>query len=206
MSNSHLLHFLVGGEDRPLPWPMDLTSLHIVLLRARNAGEARALVRAYPMMMMIADVDRWDEQAQPAIEEMRQISTNGSRPAMIAMLRFEPDRELRRTLERIGVDGVILHDDPERFIRWQIEMLAQLHALAAFEQARMDVSVLASQTRQKLHDLSQPLSAIQGRLQLMAAKADRDDPNSQCLHELVRLTFSVSHQVMEIQRIHRSYS
>jgi hypothetical protein len=40
----------------------------------------------------------------------------------------------------------------------------------------------------------------------MAAKCPPDDPNAQMFQDLVRLAFDVTHQLMEIQQLHRQYS
>jgi signal transduction histidine kinase len=204
--NLHILHFVLGEGDRELPWELDLISRKIVLLKARRPGEATALARAYPLMMIVADLTQWDEHAAEILAQLQALQVALPRPALIGLLRFEPDSERRQALARTPFDALIRESDPARFLEWQIETLQRLHELNHFEQSRMDVNQLAQQTRKKLHDLSQPLSAVQGRLQLLAAKADGAAPNAECLQELVRLTFDVTNHLMEIQRIHRVYS
>jgi signal transduction histidine kinase len=158
------------------------------------------------MMMIVADLAQWDDHAAEILAQLQALQVAQPRPALIGLLRFEPDPERRQALVHAPFDALIHESDPARFLEWPIETLQRLHELSHFEQSRMDVGQLADQTRKKLHDLSQPLSAVQGRLQLMAAKVNGAAPTAECLQELVRLIFDVSNHLMEIQRMHRTYS
>lgn len=207
MNRPHIMHLIAQGGDRKLPWEFPSASGRVSMLKARNSGEAAAMLRAYPAVMVIADLTAWDADARQAIEQARaQIDAAPAHPALIALLRFQPDAAQRAELIAAGADGLIHESDPERLILWQVEMLIHLSDLSRFEQSRMDVNELSRQTRIKLHDLSQPLSAVQGRLQLMAAKMKDDNPDAKAIRDLVRLIFEVTNQLMEIQRIHRAYS
>jgi signal transduction histidine kinase len=206
MNTLHILHYLVQSGERALPWKLDTAARRIVLLKARTLNEVATMARVYPIMVVIADLTRWDDDARRAVAGIETATKGKQRPMVIGLLRFEPDREQRHELIAAGLDGAMNAEDPDRFLLWSIETLAHLSELSRFEQSRVDVKELALQTRQKLHDLSQPLSAIQGRLQLMAAKADPGDANTPALHEMVRLILEVSKQVMELQRLHRTYS
>jgi signal transduction histidine kinase len=204
--SQHLLHFIVQGDDRRLPWDVDLTKRRILQLKARSATDAQSLCSAYPMTMIVADLTSWSEEARDALAGLS-FAEGHRRPAVVGLLRFEATHEERREMGGAGLDALLHEQDSERAFLWPLEMLQLLGELSRFEQTRADVSQLANETRHKLHDLSQPLSAIQGRLQLMAAQANRsNDPNAQCLQDLVRLIFEVSRQLMEIQRLHRVYS
>jgi signal transduction histidine kinase len=205
MSSEQILHFMVPDGDRPLPWELGLSRRRIVLLKARSPREAAAMGRAYPLMMILADLTTWDESCRKTLEELQNADEQRRRPPVVGLLRFDPTPEQRAELSAC-MDALVHESDPERALLWPIEMLKLIGELSQFEQSRLDVNQLAQQTRQMLHDLSQPLSALQGRLQLMAAKAAEDDPNAECLRDLVRLIFEVSRQVMELQRVHRVFT
>lgn len=206
MNRPHVMHIIVQGNDRKLPWDLEKAASRVSILKARTPAEAGALIRAYPPVMLLADLQVWDAEARQCVEQVRaQIDPAAASP-FIGVLRFEPDAAQRNELLEAGLDGLILESDPERLLLWQLDLLVNLRELSRFEQSKMDVNELSRQTRVKLHDLSQPLSAVQGRLQLLAAKVQDDNPDAKAIRDLVRLIFEVSGQLMEIQRIHRSYS
>jgi hypothetical protein len=62
---------------------------------------------------------------------------------------------------------------------------------------------LARATRPLLHNLCQPLSALQGRLQLLHAKCPADDPLKPTYESLVGLALEVSKILRQIQDLHR---
>jgi signal transduction histidine kinase len=109
-------------------------------------------------------------------------------------------------LAEAGIDGLLGANDPTRFLLYQLDLLRRLAELKRFEGSQSGVQDLAKRTRETLHDLSQPLSAVQGRLQLMAAKCSNDDPNQQYYADLVRQVFEITNHVVKIQQIQRDAS
>ena len=100
----------------------------------------------------------------------------------------------------------MMADEPQVFRIWQLEMLISLFNLSEYREKQINVADLADQTREGLHNLSQPLSAIQGRLQLLAAKAGPDDPNDEIYRELVKMVMEVSKHLMHLQQVQRNFS
>ena len=97
-------------------------------------------------------------------------------------------------------------DNPQRFRIWQLEILISLYRLHENHKNNIDVESLACKTREGLHKLSQPLSAIQGRLQLLAAKAGPDDPNLEIYSDLVGMAMEASRHLMDIQQTQNDLS
>ena len=97
-------------------------------------------------------------------------------------------------------------DNPQRFRIWQLEILISLYRLHENHKNNIDVESLACKTREGLHKLSQPLSAIQGRLQLLAAKAGPDDPNLEIYSDLVGMAMEASRHLMDIQQTQNDFS
>lgn len=205
---SHYILYVSPGRSNQesLSWQQDLTSRGIVLLRAGNLREAVCCCRAYHLMIVFLELDRRGESARESVETLMNASANGNHPPVIGVSYGPLPEEEVQSLAMAGMVDIVLENDPDPFILWHLETLTALADLRHFEQARMDASELANQTRMHLHELSQPLSAVQGRLQLLAARCPSGDPNEKTYQDLVRLIFEVTHQVMEIQQLHRQFS
>lgn len=203
--NQYLLHVSAQASHPGLPaWQANLFKLGVVVMPMRTLPEALQYAKVYKAIMVIMDI----EAPEAAAQEVRAAreATEGPLPPIVGLMASRPCPEAMAQLAEAGVADLVTADDPEAFILWRLELLRRLGELARFEQSRMDVAELARKTRTILHDLSQPLSAVQGRLQLMAAKCPASDPNAQVYNELVRLAFDVTHQLMQIQQLHRQFS
>lgn len=194
-------------EPRLLPWQNNLFSRGIVVLPVRTLADAIRTCKVYNALMILLQIP----QLEPVIDEISQSlaawdAAEGFRPPVVGLMPSRPGPEDLARLAQAGVADLIDGNDPESFILWRLDLLHRLNELKRFEQGRMDVAELSRQTRIYLHDLSQPLSAVQGRLQLIATKCPPDDPNAAMFHELVRLAFEITHQLMQIQQLHRQFS
>lgn len=212
--NYYLLH-VTADSERPMPaWQTNLFNRGIVVMPARTLQEALQYARVYNVLLILIDLvsDDWgldrireilDATAARAAEAPQ---PQPPPPPIIGVTESRPDAETLDRMAQAGLADVIASEDPEAFILWKLDLLLQLSGLRHFEQSRMEIGELSRQTRIHLHDLSQPLSAIQGRLQLMAAKCPAGEPNAQMYQELVRLAFDVTGHLMEIQQLHRQFS
>lgn len=211
--NHTALHVGLNGELIPLPWDVDFPGRGIVLLRAHHGNEALAYTRAYELMLLIIDLRGVAEAdgvgfdaACEVIAQLHAVPREGL-PALLVGLTDAPLSVAERArLADVGLSDLLHHDDPAAFLVSRLEQMLLLRELQQFQRTRMDVGILAQKTRESLHDLSQPLSALQGRLQLMAVKLPADDPQAKVMQELVRLIFEVSQHVIEIQQLHRTVS
>jgi signal transduction histidine kinase len=205
--NHAILHLSLDGPLEALPWNVDFNARGIVMLKANSTREARSYFKAYPVLLVLVDLPQEETPEQAGmLTELAAQRDALAPPPLLGLYAGELTAARRAALANCGVDDLICREDPERFLVWHVEMLLLLNELRRFEQTRLDVTALAKSTRDQLHDLSQPLSAVQGRLQLMAARCAEGDPNQQTFQDLVRLILDVSRHVMEIQQLHRKYS
>jgi signal transduction histidine kinase len=205
--NQYLLYVSPDkGKDEILSWQNELNSRGIVLLRAASLREAVCCCRAYHLMMILLELDGAGDSALETVRSLVNASANDRHPPLVGIAQgLLPDDEVK-ALAEAGMVDIISRGVPDHFIFWHLEILAALENLSGFAQARMDVVELASQTRMLLHELSQPLSAVQGRLQLLAARCPKGDPNEQTYQDLVRQILSVTQQVIAMQQLHRQFS
>lgn len=204
--NQYLLYVSPSPERKLPPWHQHLFKRSIVVLSVRSFAEALQYCKVYSVMMIMLEIEDLEREVETVRATLAEADPQAPRPPLVGIMPARPSVEEMTCLAEAGIVDLIAAEDPEPFILWRLDLLHQLHELARFEKNRMDVNELARRTRVILHDMSQPLSAVQGRLQLIAAKCPADDPNSQTYHDLVRLAFDVTHQLMEIQQLHRQFS
>ncbi|MCL5270815.1 MAG: hypothetical protein M1457_09770 [bacterium] len=208
-----MIHYMlyVSPQTRgqgELPWNGDLTNRGVVVLRAAALDDIAHYCRSHTLLLVLVDL------TGAAVEEMidfarrvRNLLQETQPHAILLGLAAENvSHELRRRLADAGMRDLVSREDPEEFLFWRLELFTRLAELEQFEQSRFDVARLAHETRERLHELSQPLSAVQGRLQLIALRASPEDPNYQHLQDMVRMMFEVSQSIMSIHQIHRRYS
>ncbi len=203
---SHYVLYVSQDESVGPAWPLDLASRGVVVLTASNMRQAVAYCRAYPLMLALIEIGSYDEAWREGLARIREAFAENSRPRLVGVQSGELTDAERAALAENGLDGLVSRRDPERFVVDTIELLQRLEELGQFEQTRMDVGQLAKSTREQLHELTQPLSAIQGRLQLLAATCPPDDPNAKNLNDLVQLSFKVSNFLAQMQQFHRKFS
>jgi signal transduction histidine kinase len=202
-----ILHIGLDGPAAPLPWNYDFNGRGVVLLRPANSSESLAYFKAYSIILVLMDLPGVFSAMQ--LDLIRQLSAARPVEAPPPVIGIYPDdfnHQSRGELVAAGVDDLISRRDPERFLLWRLDLLLALSGLRHFEQTRLEIGELARSTREQLHDMSQPLSALQGRLQLLASKSGPEDPNAKYFQEMVGLILNVSKHVAEIQQLHRQYS
>ena len=205
--NHYLLSFDLSGQQQTLPWMQELSTHGISVYHAKRLTEAAASCKAYPLLMVLIWIDPADKKNTiETIGSLAEALPAQSHIPLVGVHEKELHADQRSELAATGLSGLLAADDPGRFIIWQLEMLAALAELHRFEQAMIDVKELAKHTRDHLHDLSQPLSAIQGRLQLLAARAGDDEPNHATYLELVEQITKATQVIARIQELHRAHS
>jgi hypothetical protein len=202
----HILQVATGDSPNQLPWRDELHPRGIVLLQAANMKQAVHFCQAYSLMAILLEIDRADERTLEEIRSLPGLLSGKSPPPIIGLNKEPLSDEDRERLAQAGLSDLVAVNDSPSFLLWRLKLLAALDDLRRFEQSRIDVTQLAHETRDQLHNLSQPLSALQGRLQLLMAKCAKDDPHAETFKMLVELIFAVSGAVIEIQQLHRQYS
>lgn len=109
-------------------------------------------------------------------------------------------------LAEAGITGFYLRGMPEALLLHFLHSSMAMQSLAAMEETGMTVGKLANETRQKIHDISQPLAALQGRLQILQSKTPADNPQKDKIDLMVKLTFEIGTQLRDLQELHRNHS
>lgn len=105
-----------------------------------------------------------------------------------------------------GLTGIYLRGTPETLLLHYLGAGQALRSLRTLQDSGMTVGQLANETRQKIHDLSQPLAALQGRLQILQTRTAADNPQKEKIDLMVKLTLEVGTHLRELQEFHRQYS
>lgn len=204
--NHSVLSVELNDNQACPPWLESLSGRGIAVYRAGRLAEAVAYCKTYPLVMAVIRVHQVDQPTIEAVSAIAEgIPTERSFP-LVGLHEGELTTPERDQLAQAGLSGLASAADPERFITWQIDTLAALADLRRFEQARTDVGELAHRTRERMHDLNQPIAAIQGRLQLMAARAPDGDANARTFRDLLEQVDRITRIVDEIQQLHRDHS
>lgn len=203
---SHYVLYVSQTDSTAPAWPLDLSSRGVVTLNATSMQQAVPYCRAYPLMLLLIEIENYDDAWREGFARIREAMNGTGKTRLIGVQRGELSDSERAMLAENGLEGLVSARDPDCFVIELIELLKRLEELSQFEQTRIDVGQLAKNTREQLHELTQPLSAIQGRLQLLAAMCPPTDPNSKNLNELVQLSFKVSNFLSQMQQFHRKYS
>lgn len=109
-------------------------------------------------------------------------------------------------LAEAGISGFYLRGMPEGLLLQYLHAGLAIQSLKTIDASGMTVKKLANETRQKIHDLSQPLAALQGRLQILQGKTSADDPQKDKIDLMVKLTFEIGTHLRDLQEFHRQYS
>ncbi|HOE96690.1 MAG TPA: hypothetical protein PLS90_01185 [Candidatus Sumerlaeota bacterium] len=189
-----------------LPWQEPLEQFPCSLLRTKTLHEAKTYCRAYPLVMALVRFHERTPELVDAVRDLAAAIPEGKRLALIGLSDQPLAAADRAELCAAGLCDFLAAEDPPAIVLWRLEILSLLADLDQFAKARMDVGELAKKTRERLHDMSQPLTAVQGRLQLLAAKATPEDPNAEYYREMVRLMAAATRQIAEMQQLHRAFS
>lgn len=200
-----VLHLHPELEQPRTNWG-EATGTGLSFLRTARWREAQSYYRAYPLLAVLVDLESVDDALLDELAELRRVPPETPAPAMLAIVPSALPAGQRTALAEAGLCCLLQHEDPPQFLTHHLELLQRLADLKRFEDGQSSVTALAKRTRETLHDLSQPLSAVQGRLQLLAVKCPKEDPNRQYLDDLVRQVFEITNYVIKIQQIQRDAS
>ncbi len=176
------------------PILVEATSRAVAMLRADDESET---------VGVLTEIEAGEADLQ-AVEELRAAACRAEFPLIgLAVEPTPPALALR--LASAGLTSLLSIGAPLPFGLAPIRCYAALAGLKRLEAAGAESRLLAVQTRKLLHELSQPLSALQGRLQLMHAKLDAAEPLRGRVGELADLALETSKLLRELQELHRRY-
>jgi signal transduction histidine kinase len=205
---SHHLAYLSSSPAAPGqfdPWEKSLAQSEFHVLHAQNVNQVVFYKKSYPLVGVIVDM------RQDLNERMKLLRKVAAAPPIDSMPLFgalddEPGEIETIKLAEAGLTGILTPHTPPSFLLHQLKLYQRLRELMLYEQTAMDVKKLALQTRSLIHEMSQPLSALQGRLQLLAARCADNDPKKVAYKDLVELVMEATKYLRELQDLHHKFS
>ncbi len=188
-------------------WQRRLGEHGYEVLRTTDAEQLLLFARAQSSVGIILEASMTQnslEDLSGLIHRLRGEPSTAAVPIVAMFAGIEAFRQIAE-LADAGITGFYLRGMPETMLLHYLNSGETVKALNNLGQADMSVQKLATETRKKIHDLSQPLAALQGRLQILQSKTDQDDPQKDKIDLMVKLIFEISGHLRELQEFHRQY-
>ena len=186
-------------------WQRALGESDFSLLRTTTPEQAISYIKNYPITGVLIDLDGEPEWNTEAIGKITGLEET-SRMPLLGVTERALGADEQAALSEAGYRGLVSPATAPSFLIFQLESFHTLNDLKRFEETGMTAKTLANETRKQIHDLSQPLSALQGRLQLLSAKCPDDDPLKERYGSLVEMVIEVTRHTREIQQLSRKYT
>lgn len=203
----HILYLIPdpNADNLPQAWRAELDSGEFDFLPVHSPKQAVLYAANYPVAGLLVDLDACGDRAGEWVASVREDErTNGL--AIYGVSGKTPSSEEFEALVGLGFSNVFSRESPARFLAHQLETSRDLQKLRKFEQTGLDVNDLSGQTRKLLHDMSQPLSALQGQLQILQMRCgDKESAEYQKLSGLVELCMEVSRMLYATQELQRKF-
>ncbi len=188
-------------------WKHRLEEQGYEVLRTSDAGQLLIFARAHSSVGIILEASMTQDSIEDLsglVHRLRGEPATVAVPIVAMFAGIEAFRQITELAEA-GLTGFYLRGMPETMLLHYLNSGEAAKALNDLGQADMSVQKLATETRKKIHDLSQPLAALQGRLQILQSKTDQDDPQKDKIELMVKLIFEISGHLRELQEFHRQY-
>lgn len=205
--NRHILYVSPRPHetDPPSAWHQNLIDENFAFLHVNNARQAKTYIENYSLVGILIEVDESPEESVETVRELTRLPGASGVP-FIGIIRESLAPGEKERLAEAGLCGLVADDTPPSFLHRQFKNSQELQHLRTLQEDGVDIRELAKQTRNLMHDLSQPLAALQGRLQLMQSKAEGEKELQEALGRLVSLSMDVSKHLYELQELQRKYS
>lgn len=171
--------------------------------RFDNTDRALAHLRSHPLAGVLIDVV--SKEAISFARKARDSDRLAGAPLIGLSPRGAPADEQEKFAEA-GFACVLSDDAPNTFLLNQFQTAQKLQNLHQLEETGMSIQTMASEARHLLHELSQPLATIQGRLQLLAMQATDNEVFKKHCDDLVGVTMAANTRLAELQQLIRKYS
>ena len=205
--NEHIVH-LTGADaetQKPAGWENALEKEGFHLLRAKTLNQAKYYAKAYRLVGLLIDLNGDDAATSEAIQDL--LKTDGACRFPIFGLSAKTLRpKSQRQLAEAGMTSLINSNAPPEFLMHQLRAQRELLSVKLLEENGMDLNSLSQEARKILHDLSQPLAALQGRLQILEIKSLEGDPLKGALKDMTGLAMQVTDHLRQLHELHRKYS
>lgn len=195
----------LAEPDSPAPWEVALRSAGFDIVRSKSVDQAIFFTKSYSPAGVLIDLHKEldahvaDLQALAASEHLESLPLIGIDEQGLA-----PDA--LAALAEAGLAGCHQPQSPPAFLTATLEISGLAQSLKVYKDTGMNAEELALKTRKHLHDFSQPLAALSGRLQIALSKCDDDDPMKPKLAQMVQLIMDSTKYLQAIQQLQREYS
>lgn len=201
----HLVYITADGESALNPaWEEALHDHKFQVFRVPGVKQAMTYAGQYALAGILVDCRARDDRFLSDVRELGEFAAEKRLP-LLGVVESSPSEDEEAGLAEAGLCGLIATRSPAEFLLHYLTTASALLSLLSFEAEQATARKLALESRQIMHDLSQPLSALQGRLQLFASKCDESDPMKETYRSLVLLVTGVSKSLRELQELHRRY-
>lgn len=200
--------YFAESADTSDGWQRRLGEHNYQVLRTTSADRLLHYARSHPAVGVIIEAGMKESSPESLASVVRQLREEPGTASVPIIAMFAGIEGLDRLapLAEAGISGIYLRGMPERFLLHYFEASHALQQLQSYAATGMDVRKLAAETRQRIHDLSQPLAALQGRLQILHSKTPAEDPLKERVDLMVKLVMEVSAHLRELQELQRKYS
>lgn len=186
-------------------WRRALGESDFSVLRTTTPEQAISYIKNYPITGVLIDLDGEPEWSAEALGKIAGLEETRRMP-LLGVTERTLGADEQAGLSEAGYRGLVSPATAPSFLIFQLESFQTINDLKRFEETGMTAKTLAHETRKLIHDLSQPLSALQGRLQLLSAKCPDDDPLKERYASLVEMVIEVARHTREIQQVSRKYT
>ena len=205
--NRHLVFLTGQGKDTgtAFHWEQALIDADFVLLRAGALEQAIAIVKSHPLIAVLVDLDAPVDEVSRCIVQLCEVIQRNTFPLLGIAPGPVSEDDLTKWAQD-GLTGLIGPATPFSFLLAHLERSQIVEELQIFKETAIGVRSLAAESRSLIHTLAQPLSALQGRLQLTLSQCPPGDPLRKPYENLVKLAIAVTKSLHELQELHRKFS
>ncbi|MBI3735878.1 hypothetical protein HY256_05125 [Candidatus Sumerlaeota bacterium] len=200
----HILHVASkeGGET-PQEWEIALAKQGFQLLRAADITRAGFYLKSYPLVALLLDLDSDVPAFAERIQKLKSLPAKNDF-ALIGLASGQASEADSRMYAEAGLGFVFDPQAAPEFLVYILKLKQMVEETRAAAASGITVQSLAAETRKKLHDLSQPLAALQGKLQVLGLKAAEDDPLRKPLNDMAQLAMQVTDHLRQLHDLHRN--
>lgn len=206
--NHGILHLTAGDTEAG----KDLSELDrfleehgFAVTRSDDTDRAMAYLRSHPLAGVLIDLDSNESDSISFAMKARDSDRLDGAPLVGLSPSGEPPGDQEKFAEA-GFSCILGEDAPKAFFLHQFGMAQKLQSLRRLEETGMNVQTMATEARHLLHELSQPLATIQGRLQLLSMQATDNEVFKKHCDDLAGVTMAANTRLAELQQLIRKYS
>jgi len=173
------------------------------VLRSTTAKQTQFLMKDNPGAIgVVIDIEQLAERSANDIRELR-LDENPDGPPLIGLSAVQLSAQDQKILAWAGLNVLMLPGMPDEFLIYQLMVQEQLRESRMSHKFGEQRKGLAMEIRHQIHEISQPLTALQGRLDVQEVRTPDGDPMKSLYTELVDLVVQVTDKFVELQNFIR---